>query len=94
MSEQMKDGGAKHYDSAIHLMEVQGGSFVKALAHAYRVADPSNRATLRSAFAGYFDEYELRFCRIRNERVPCADHQRYASDCGGCYHVNAHRSAA
>lgn len=49
------------FDSALHVMEVQGGSFVKSLAACYYRADPANRAILREAFATYFDEYERRF---------------------------------
>lgn len=49
------------YDDALHLMEAQGGSFVKSLAHCYCMADPSNKAILRGAFARYFESYEQRF---------------------------------
>jgi hypothetical protein len=49
------------YDNALHVMEVQGGSFVKALAHCYYMADQGNRTILRAAFKSYFDEYEARF---------------------------------
>lgn len=52
------------YDDALHLMEAQGGSFVKSLAHCYCMADPSNKALLREAFAKYFDEYERRFRQL------------------------------
>jgi len=51
------------YDNALHIMEVQGGSFVKSLAHCYYMADRPNREILRAAFAKYFDEYEARFQR-------------------------------
>jgi len=52
---------AQQFDNALHVMEVQGGSFVKSLAHCYYMADPPNKAILREAFAKYFDEYERRF---------------------------------
>ncbi|AVQ81690.1 hypothetical protein [Variovorax sp. PMC12] len=52
---------APHYDNALHMMEVQGGSFVKSLAHCYYMADPANKAILREAFAKYFDAYEERY---------------------------------
>lgn len=80
----------QHYDNALHVMEIQGGSFVKSLVHCYYMADPVNKAKLREAFASYFDEYQLRFdnWRLNRPKKHCADHQRYASDCGGCYHAN------
>lgn len=49
------------FDNALHLMEVQGGSFVKSLAHCYYMADTVNKTKLREAFADYFDRYEARF---------------------------------
>lgn len=49
------------YDDALHMMEVQGGSFVKALAHLYCMSDPANKAIARQAFATYFDRYEVRY---------------------------------
>ena len=49
------------YDNALHVMEVQGGSFVKSLAQCYYRADATNRAILRESFKRYFDEYEARF---------------------------------
>ena len=57
--------GAPLYDNALHMMELQGGSFVKALAHCYYMADFENRAKLRTAFADYFDTYEARFKAYR-----------------------------
>jgi hypothetical protein len=51
----------QQYDNALHVMEVQGGSFVKSLAACYYAADSTNRPILRQAFASYFDEYERRF---------------------------------
>jgi hypothetical protein len=51
------------YDSPIHMMEVQGGSFVRALAECYGRADPRNRQRLRDAFPEYFQLYEDRFRR-------------------------------
>ena len=51
----------QRYDSALHMMEVQGGSFVKALAHCYYMADASNREKLYETFSEYFKGYETRF---------------------------------
>lgn len=63
---------AAHYDNALHLMEVKGGSFVKALAHCYLMADPVNKALLREAFANYFESYQARFQEWqRQQAVPC-----------------------
>lgn len=53
------------YENALHLMEAQGGSFVKALVHCYYRADPVNKEKLRETFASYFDAYEERFQIIR-----------------------------
>lgn len=50
-----------HFDNALHMMEVQGGSFVKSLAHCYYMADQSNRFRLVAAFPDWFGEYEKRF---------------------------------
>jgi hypothetical protein len=43
------------------MMEAQGGSFVKALAHCYLMGDPDNRMILKQAFKRYFLIYEERF---------------------------------
>jgi hypothetical protein len=56
------------YDDALHLMEVQGGSFVKSLANCYYAADLKNRAKLRETFAEYFDGYEARFAALSAEQ--------------------------
>lgn len=84
------------YDNALHMMEILGGSFVKSLAHCYYMADEANRAILKEAFKPYFYEYEVNFGRwkLNRPKPHCADHQRYASDCGACCHVNAFRSTA
>lgn len=50
-----------HFDNALHVMEVRGGSFVKSLASCYYAADSSNKAKLREAFADYFANYEAQF---------------------------------
>lgn len=55
---------AQQFDNALHVMEVQGGSFVKSLAACYYAADPTNRPKLRATFASYFNEYEARFRSI------------------------------
>jgi hypothetical protein len=52
---------SREFDDALHVMEVQGGGFVKSLANCFYAADTPNRAILRQAFAKYFDEYEARF---------------------------------
>jgi len=41
-------------ETMIHL----GGSFVRALGHAWRAADTDNRARLRAAFPEYWDRYK------------------------------------
>ena len=38
-------------------METFGGSFVQALAHAFRCADFTNQARLRTAFADVWEKY-------------------------------------
>ena len=63
---------AQHYDNALHVMEAQGGSFVKALAHCYLMADPVNKAKLRETFAGYFDVYEARFAAWQEQHKEAA----------------------
>lgn len=37
----------EHYDSALHMMEKQGGSFVRSLADTYLCADWKNRVKLK-----------------------------------------------
>ncbi|WCM21423.1 hypothetical protein NDK50_08225 [Paraburkholderia bryophila] len=58
----------KIYDDALHLMEAQGGSFVKALAGCYYAADQVNKRKLRDIFAGYFENYEARFDALPAEQ--------------------------
>lgn len=60
------------YDDALHLMEIQGGGFVKALAHCYCEADPVNKAKLRETFAGYFENYEARFEQWKQQQKEVA----------------------
>ena len=48
------------YDEVFQMttrMEKYGGSFVKALASAFKVADPTNRQKLIDAFPNYVNEY-------------------------------------
>lgn len=45
---------------ALDLMERQGGSFIKALAHCYLMADPDNKRRLRIAMPDWFANYEAR----------------------------------
>ncbi len=52
----MTDHGTAEYWT-LEAMTKYGGSFVQALAVAYRAADPVNRAKLREAFGEYFAEY-------------------------------------
>lgn len=44
--------------TAVDMMEEHGGAFAKALAKAYRFADPENRRTLETAFAEMFAKYQ------------------------------------
>jgi hypothetical protein len=50
-----------HYDDALHMMTQIGGSFAKAIANAYYVADSGNRRTLVAAFKPLFDKYETAY---------------------------------
>jgi hypothetical protein len=45
-------------DTIIARMQQYGGSFAKALAHAWTVASPANREVLELAFAGLFATYK------------------------------------
>lgn len=54
-------GVERVYDDALHLMEVQGGSFVKSLANCFYAADTPNKQRLRAAFPDFFKTYEDRF---------------------------------
>lgn len=58
------------YDDSLHMMEVLGGSFVKALAHCYVVADNNNRAKLHAVFSEYFDRYEKMFQAQKKQATP------------------------
>lgn len=57
------------YDDHLHLMEAQGGSFVKSLAACYYAADSSNKRRLLDAFPDYFNQYRERFQAIRAART-------------------------
>ncbi len=52
---------AREYDDALHMMEVIGGSFVKALANLYYMADSTNKRRVRAAFPEYFEKYEAQY---------------------------------
>lgn len=52
-------------ERAIYFMDKYGGSFVHALAIAYRCADADNRRRIETAFPEYFEEYATKF----SERV-------------------------
>jgi len=69
------------YDNALHLMEVQGGSFVKALANCYMHADTANKAKLRAAFADYFESYELCFRQHVANVQPSTQDTKCCSSC-------------
>ena len=43
----------------IERMRAYGGSFARAIAEAYIVADPANRARLEAAFGDLFARYEV-----------------------------------
>lgn len=45
--------------ATIERMRAYGGSFARAMAEAYLVADPENRAKLKQAFADLFARYEV-----------------------------------
>jgi len=44
-------------DDVIYAMLEFGGSFVQALARAYRAADPENRRRIRSTWPEYWQKY-------------------------------------
>ena len=48
----------QQFDDALHMMEVTGGSFVRALVNCYYAADRHNRVKLRAIFEKYFAHYE------------------------------------
>ena len=52
---------APYYDNAEHMMEVLGGSFVKALVALWYCADSTNKPRVRSAFPEHFERYEKLF---------------------------------
>lgn len=52
---------APYYDSPEHMMEVLGGSFVKALVALWYCADSTNKPRVRSAFPEHFERYEKLF---------------------------------
>lgn len=58
----------RRYDGPLHMMEVLGGSFARALAEAYYRADSVNRLRLRVAFPEIFEHYEGLYAIHRAER--------------------------
>lgn len=56
------------YLEILDRMESEGGSFVSALATAWKRADPGNRIILHAAFSTYFDLYAVRVCSERRRR--------------------------
>lgn len=65
----------RNYDNAMHMMEVRGGSFVRALAHCWYMADTTNKALLRTTFAKYFDAYAAQFEALEAQRLQAAKDQ-------------------
>ena len=57
----------RQYDNALHMMEVLGGSFVKALADLYYMADSTNKLRVRAAFPEYFEKYEAMYRQHRDQ---------------------------
>jgi hypothetical protein len=51
----------------IQAMKQYGGSFIRALGEAYRLADTSNRETLRKAFPDYFKLYTAHAEKLKRE---------------------------
>jgi hypothetical protein len=47
----------------ITAMDQHGGSFVRALAAAWRLADPVNKEIIEHAFAHLFKKYKDEFCK-------------------------------
>lgn len=66
----------RHYDDALHMMEVMGGSFVKALAHLYYMADSKNKPRVRAAFPEYFEKYEAMHRQHRDRIAQEIESQR------------------
>jgi hypothetical protein len=48
-------------------MSLYGGSFIRALGDAYRLADTHNRETLRKAFPDYFRLYTQHAEKLKRE---------------------------
>jgi len=61
MSPALHSNTRPQYDNAEHMMEVLGGSFVKALVNLWYSADSSNKPRVRAAFPEYFERYENTF---------------------------------
>jgi len=57
----MNDPTRPFYDGPVHMMEKIGGSFARAIAHAYYCADSGNRRILVAAFKPLFDKYESQY---------------------------------
>lgn len=57
----------EYYDGPLHMMEKQGGSFVKSLVNAYYCADRQNKIKLEQTFKEYFEDYQQRYKRYLNE---------------------------
>jgi hypothetical protein len=54
-------------ESAVELMAVLGGSFVRSLIVTYQLADDHNKARLKAAFAPEFQRYQDIYEDIKNQ---------------------------
>ena len=52
-----------NYHQIITAMEQHGGTFVKSLAAAWRLADPVNKEIIEHAFLHLFKKYADEFCK-------------------------------
>ena len=66
-----------HEEKVIEAMWRNGGSFVKALAGAYRLADSVNRARLRTAFFDYWAHYGV---DVKDAPSDQSDEDRHEKD--------------
>ena len=57
-------------EQAVQAMESLGGSFVRSLAHLWRLADPSNQRRIELAFEPEFDRYAVLAKQVNPEVRP------------------------
>lgn len=50
-------------EKVVEAMENYGGSFVRAIAHAARLADRENLERIKTAFSDYWNQYLKQFVR-------------------------------